>query len=76
MNKQRPAATLAGLSAPPEQNALASDTAGRSAVVCSGLAYRFGAHTAVDGVDLRIEPGETFGLLGSNGAGKAVRQYG
>jgi ABC-2 type transport system ATP-binding protein len=45
---------------------------GRSAVVCSGLTYRFGAHTAVDHVDLRIEQGETFGLLGPNGAGKTT----
>jgi ABC-2 type transport system ATP-binding protein len=44
----------------------------RSAVVCSGLTYRFGAHTAVDHVDLRIEQGETFGLLGPNGAGKTT----
>ena len=45
---------------------------GRSAVVCSGLTYRFGAHTAVDHADLRIEQGETFGLLGPNGAGKTT----
>jgi ABC-2 type transport system ATP-binding protein len=45
---------------------------GRSAVVCSGLTYRFGDHTAVDHVDLRIEQGETFGLLGPNGAGKTT----
>jgi ABC-2 type transport system ATP-binding protein len=44
----------------------------RSAVVCSGLTYRFGDHTAVDHVDLRIEQGETFGLLGPNGAGKTT----
>ena len=43
-----------------------------SAVVCSGLTYRFGSHTAVDHVDLRIERGETFGLLGLNGAGKTT----
>jgi ABC-2 type transport system ATP-binding protein len=43
-----------------------------SAVVCSGVTYRFGAHTAVDHVDLRIERGETFGLLGPNGAGKTT----
>ena len=43
-----------------------------SAVVCSGLTYRFGTHTAVDHVDLRIERGETFGLLGPNGAGKTT----
>jgi ABC-2 type transport system ATP-binding protein len=44
----------------------------RSAVLCSGLTYRFGDHTAVDHVDLRIEQGETFGLLGPNGAGKTT----
>jgi ABC-2 type transport system ATP-binding protein len=44
----------------------------RSAVVCSGLTYRFGTHTAVDHVDLRMQPGETFGLLGPNGAGKTT----
>jgi ABC-2 type transport system ATP-binding protein len=43
-----------------------------SAVQCSALTYRFGAHTAVDHVNLRIEPGETFGLLGPNGAGKTT----
>jgi ABC-type multidrug transport system ATPase subunit len=46
-----------------------------SAVACAGLIYRFGAHTAVDGVDLQIEPGETFGLLGPNGAGKSDIGY-
>jgi ABC-2 type transport system ATP-binding protein len=45
---------------------------GQPPVVCSGLTYRFGNHTAVDNVDLRIEPGETFGLLGPNGAGKTT----
>jgi ABC-2 type transport system ATP-binding protein len=45
---------------------------GPSAVVCSGLTYRFGTHTAVDHVDLRIEQGQTFGLLGPNGAGKTT----
>ena len=43
-----------------------------SAVLCSALTYRFGAHTAVDHVDLRIGMGETFGLLGPNGAGKTT----
>jgi energy-coupling factor transporter ATP-binding protein EcfA2 len=48
------------------------ETGSGSAVMCSGLTYRFGAHTAVDHVDLRIESGETFGLLGPNGAGKTT----
>jgi ABC-2 type transport system ATP-binding protein len=42
------------------------------AVLCEGISYRFGSHTAVDSVDLRIEPAETFGLLGPNGAGKTT----
>jgi ABC-2 type transport system ATP-binding protein len=49
-----------------------ANEAGKSAVVCSGLTYRFGTYTAVDHVDLRIAQGETFGLLGSNGAGKTT----
>jgi ABC-2 type transport system ATP-binding protein len=64
------------VTAPHETAAAAVLTPGsephRSAVVCSGLTYRFGPHTAVDHVDLRIEQGETFGLLGPNGAGKTT----
>lgn len=36
------------------------------------LTKRFDDVEAVRGVDLRIEPGETFGLLGPNGAGKST----
>ena len=42
------------------------------AVRCTDLSYLFGTHTAVDHVDLSIEPGEMFGLLGPNGAGKTT----
>jgi ABC-2 type transport system ATP-binding protein len=38
----------------------------------SGLTKRFGARTALDGVDLRVPRGSAFGFLGPNGAGKTT----
>lgn len=37
-----------------------------------GVVKRFGAFTALDGVDLDVAPGEVVGLLGENGAGKST----
>ena len=37
-----------------------------------GLVKRYGALTAVDGLDLTVERGETLALLGPNGAGKTT----
>ena len=37
-----------------------------------GLTRRFGALTAVDGLDLTVEQGEIFGLVGPDGAGKTT----
>jgi ABC-2 type transport system ATP-binding protein len=41
-------------------------------VSCRGLVKRYGALTAVAGVDLEVQRGECFGLLGPNGAGKTT----
>jgi ABC-type multidrug transport system ATPase subunit len=43
-----------------------------NAIVARGLTKRFGATTAVDGIDLTIPEGTVFGLLGPNGAGKTT----
>jgi ABC-2 type transport system ATP-binding protein len=46
--------------------------AGGAALEARALTRRFGAHLALDAVSLRVEPGEAFGLLGANGAGKTT----
>lgn len=38
----------------------------------TGLRKRFGRVVALDGVDLRLGPGEWVGLVGENGAGKTT----
>ena len=42
------------------------------AIEAHGLTRRFGQFTAVDSVSFRIERGEIFGFLGSNGCGKTT----
>jgi ABC-2 type transport system ATP-binding protein len=42
------------------------------AIEVERLVKRFGSFTAVEDVSFAVEPGEVFGLLGSNGAGKST----
>ena len=41
-------------------------------IAVDGLVKRYGAVTAVDGLDLTVDAGETLALLGPNGAGKTT----
>lgn len=46
-----------------------NDTA---AINVTGLTKRFGSFSAVDGITFEVKPGEIFGFLGANGAGKTT----
>ncbi|MGD8908740.1 MAG: ATP-binding cassette domain-containing protein, partial [Chromatiales bacterium] len=48
------------------------NSGGDVAIEAKGLTMRFGDFTAVDSVSFRIERGEIFGFLGSNGCGKTT----
>ena len=43
-----------------------------AAIRTAGLTKRYGALTALDGLELEIPPGEVFGFLGPNGSGKTT----
>jgi ABC-2 type transport system ATP-binding protein len=45
---------------------------GGPVIAVDRLVKRFGAFTSVDDVSFAVKPGEVFGLLGSNGAGKST----
>ncbi len=49
-----------------------SDAAASPVLVTSGLAKRYGGVLALKGLDLRLNPGEIYGLLGPNGSGKST----
>lgn len=42
------------------------------AIECRGLRKSFGGRPVLQGIDLRIEPGETYTILGGSGSGKSV----
>ncbi len=43
-----------------------------SVIEARGLRKVFGTTVALDGIDLRVEPGRILGLIGPNGAGKST----
>jgi ABC-2 type transport system ATP-binding protein len=47
-------------------------TAPAPAIALEGLAKRFGGRQVLDGLDLEVPAGESFGLVGVNGAGKTT----
>jgi ABC-2 type transport system ATP-binding protein len=58
--------TFTGAQAP------AARRAGGPAIALRGVTKRFGPVTAVDGLELTVEPGEIVAFLGPNGAGKTT----
>jgi ABC-type branched-subunit amino acid transport system ATPase component len=56
--------------ATPERPAV--DPTARPVLECLDVVKRFGGITAVDHVNLRVQPGEIVGLIGHNGAGKTT----
>ena len=51
---------------------IAETGASAAPILTRGLTKRYGEIVAVDSLDLEINPGEIFGLLGQNGAGKTT----
>ena len=53
-------------------SALKPDVDATPVILAENLTRRFGDFTAVDHIHITVQPGEVFGLLGANGAGKTT----
>lgn len=56
----------------PRSHKVRTSADGQPILECRSLVKRFGGITAVDHVDLTVQPGEIVGLIGHNGAGKTT----
>ncbi|MCU0491863.1 MAG: ABC transporter ATP-binding protein [Chloroflexaceae bacterium] len=56
----------------PADSRLPLPVSGQPAILADGLTRRYGSFTAVEELSLAIAPGEMYGFLGMNGAGKTT----
>ncbi len=68
----RPRAGADGEAAPVRPKRAAGDDRPRAPIRTRGLTKLYGDFVAVDHLDLEVQAGEIFGLLGQNGAGKTT----
>jgi hypothetical protein len=72
MLRRRELVTLVPPKLPPARRAAVQNHDGALAIEARGLGRRFGDFKAADDVSFQVRPGEIFGLLGANGAGKST----
>jgi ABC-2 type transport system ATP-binding protein len=69
---RRPAPATDGSALASSSDLPARSNTGEPIIQVRALSRRFGAFVAVDAVSFEVQPGEIFGYLGANGAGKST----